>query len=176
MIDRVPDPRAIGGLWKRRALDRLKRPVSFVDRAFSHPPADDVFLCRCQLFMSRLGRHHAGAGREDARDDLALVRVAGNNRHVSRARRLDRFLANVETHVGLARVPVGTMAAEARIRHDGAQVAVEAHAVGLGGRQDGGAGAGDNTQDLSHDERAIAGEAGPRRPPLHRCCFFASER
>src|SRR5439155_16319347 len=58
------------------------------------------------------------------------------------------------------RVPVGTVAAKARIRHDRAQVAVEAHAVGSGGRQDGGAGAGDNTQDLSHDERAIAGEAG----------------
>src|SRR6185436_9511907 len=75
------------------------------------------------------------AVREHTLDDLTLVRIARNDRNTSRTRWPGRFLANVEAHARLACVPVGTVAAEARIRHDRPDVAVERGAIGLGGRQ-----------------------------------------
>ena len=89
LIDRVPDSRRVHDRRNGRTLHRLIGPVTFVDRAFRDPAANGVLLCLGQLLVRGSGRHDARAFRENARDDLALVGIAGHNRNAARARRLD---------------------------------------------------------------------------------------
>ena len=61
-----------------------------------------------------------------ALDDFALIRIAGNNWSAA-SFRFQRFVAKIEPHIGHAGTDVGSMAAKAGARQDGANVAVEAH-------------------------------------------------
>ena len=137
-IDRIPDAPGLDGGSQRRTLHRLIRPMSLVDRPFGDPPADRVLLRVGQILVRVLGRHHVGAGCENALDDLALVRIAGNDRQASRASGPGGLFADVEAHLRFPRVPVGPVAAEAGIRHDRPHVAIEAHGGGTTAADDNG--------------------------------------
>src|SRR5262249_27255434 len=118
---------------------------------------------RRQFLVRVLRRHHVRAGREHARDDLAPVRIAGNDRRAAGSGRLQRLFPNVETHIGFARIAVGAVAAEAGVRHDRPHVAIEADPIRWGGgrgrqRTDAGSHA---AQSLSRHEHAYT----PARRP-----------
>src|SRR5688500_18143505 len=132
MIDGVPESGCIGDSRNGRPLHRLVCPVTFVDCAFRNPTSNRVLLYLRQVLVRGSRRHDIRALSENAPDDLAVAGISGNNRYTSRAHRPGRFFANVEPEVGLARRAVGTVAAEARIRHDGSNVAVEGRWAGLG--------------------------------------------
>src|SRR5438876_1759161 len=76
--------------------------------------------------MRILRRHHArGIALEDALHDGTVLGIARYDRHGAGLGALQRFLADIEAHARHARALVRTVAAEAGVRHDGANVAVE---------------------------------------------------
>jgi hypothetical protein len=88
--------------------------------------ANDVLLRLRQLFMRIFGRHEPGrVYREDAFDNCALLRLAGDDRSDAGLGGLKRFRPNVEAKAGHARLGVEPVAAEACIRHDGPDIAVK---------------------------------------------------
>ena len=125
VVDRIFRRRRIGIVRHARTRDRLIRPMPFVDGAFGHPAPKCLLLLTRQLLVRRCGRHCPRPARRDARDDLAVVRIAGHNWRAARPGRLQRFVADIQAQAGHARVPVGTMAAKTGVRHDRPHVTVE---------------------------------------------------
>ncbi len=117
-----------------RALNGLISPMTFVDGAFGNPAADGFFLRIGEGLLGVLGGHAAGGiGGEDALDDGAFVGVAGDDGGGAGRGGFQSFFAAIEAHAGHAGAFVGTMAAEAGIRHDGPDIAIEFDGFGAGG-------------------------------------------
>jgi hypothetical protein len=101
-------------------------PVGFVGSAFSDPAAEEFFLSGGEGFVGLFWRHGVFVV-EDAGDDLAFVRVAGDDGEGAFFGLFDGFFADVEAEAGFAGFGVETVAVEAGVRHDGADVAIERH-------------------------------------------------
>ena len=113
---------------RRGALQRLVGPMPLVHRAFVNPLANGLLMGGGEFLVRLPGRHH---GREvatkDPLNDETRLRVARHDRRVALAIWLDRFVANIQAQIGHAGVLVRAVAAEARVGHDGPDVAIEAH-------------------------------------------------
>src|SRR5712691_2141003 len=106
--------------------DGLIRPVPLVACSLGDPAAEGFLFRGRQRAVGGCRRHHPRVGRKYALDDFALIRIAGNNWSAA-SFRFQRFVAKIEPHIGHAGTDVGSMAAKAGARHDGTDVAVEAH-------------------------------------------------
>ena len=115
-----------GGVRRRKALHRLVGPVAFVLRAFRHPLADSLLLRGGQVLMDVRWRHGARTAGEDALDDGALLRIAGNDGRLPVRQMFERFVADIEPHPRHAGTLVRPVAPEASLRHDRPDIAVEA--------------------------------------------------
>ncbi len=122
-VDRI---RGACNLRRRAALYRLVRPVALVLCALRNPLADGRFLRGREFLMHEGRRHDARAFGEHALDDRALVGVAGHNRSDAALGGFDRLVSKVEPHARHSRTLVGAMTAEAGLRHDGPDIAIEA--------------------------------------------------
>jgi hypothetical protein len=79
----------------------------------------------------RRGHHLVGIGLEDPVDEFAFVRLAGNDRAVLR---VGGAFRDIEAEVGFTGFLVGTVAAEAAVGEDRADLAVEARRCRPAGR------------------------------------------
>jgi hypothetical protein len=101
--------------------------VRFVDRALGDPAAEEFLLGRSQRLVRFLLRHDVrGIVREDAFDDLALIRLTRDDGDLAALAGLQRFFADVEAESALARLRVEAVAVETGVRHDRTDVPVEA--------------------------------------------------
>jgi hypothetical protein len=126
-VDRV-DGRGAEGRRRRLGFrGRNERPVRLVLRAPLYPAREQLDVGRRQREMRARRRHHdVGIVRRDSLDQLAARRVARHDRELSRrVRQLsDRRFAQVEPKPGFARVRIRTVAPEAVVRQDRANVPV----------------------------------------------------
>ena len=99
-------------------------PVGFVDSAFGDPAAEEFFLGGGEGFVGLFGRHGVFVV-EDAGNDFAFVRVTGDDGEGAFFGFFDGLFADVEAEAGFAGFGVETVAVEAGIRHEGADVAIE---------------------------------------------------
>ena len=120
-VDGVPVGR------NRGTLHRLIGPVAFVGRALRHPLPDGLLLRGGEFLVRERGRHDARVFGEDARNDGALVGIAGDDRRHAASVGLQRLVAKIEPHSGHARTLVRPVAAEAGLGHDRPDIAIEAH-------------------------------------------------
>lgn len=114
----------IGGVWGSGFGEGGVGPVGFVNSAFGDPAAEEFFLGGGEGFVGLLGRHGVFVV-EDAGDDFAFVRVTGDDGEGAFFGLFDGFFADVEAEAGFAGFGVETVAVEAGIRHEGADVAIE---------------------------------------------------
>ncbi len=163
-VDRVAD-RGSGDRRHGRSLHRHVRPVALVLRAFGDPLPDGLFLRLGQRLVA-VGRRHelGGRGGEDALNDGALIGIAGNDRGDPGAGRLERLLAQVEPHARHPRALVRTVAAEARVGHDGPDVLVKADFGGAGGGRKQRAGQRDGANGAQIRQRPPLLSGSPRFP------------
>ena len=92
--------------------------------------------------MRLLFRHDVfGVGREDALDDLALIRLAGYDRDRAALAGFQRVFAEIEAQAAFTGLRIEAVAMETGVRHDRTDVAIEADRIGgFGGSEE----AGDN--------------------------------
>src|SRR5262249_18972665 len=105
-------------------------PVTLILRALCDPLANGLLLGLAQFLVRELRRHNPGVLGEDALDNGAALRIAGNDGDYTRLSSFERLVANIEPQVRHAGVLVGTVASETGIRHDRTDVAVEADSAG----------------------------------------------
>ena len=139
MVDRVDRPALVLHLGQRRP-DRLDvGPVLGVRGALLDPAFEQR---RSPASVSGLpslagGIRQGGVGGHDAGEQLALVRLAGDDRLAGAALEvLHRAVAGVEAQAGLAGLVVGAVAVQTLARQDGPDVALVIHR--LAGRPSGG--------------------------------------
>ena len=168
-IDLVVRPRVAADARHRHRRRRDERPVRLPLGALLDPAREDAALHVGQAQM-RLGRrhHHLRVAAVDASHQLAAIRVAGHHRPASRFEPGQRRLADVQPQPRLTRLVVGTVALEAAIRQQGADVEVEVHHVGHAGHGTlGRAGtAGDRNGQRGGKQEAQGHRRGRRNPEL----------
>ena len=98
--------------------------MRLVNGPLLHPAFHQCLLTFRERLVRLLGRH-GFVGIKNPRDDFARGHVARHNRHRVALGFLERLLAEVETHAGLAAFGVGAVAMKTRVRHDRADVAVK---------------------------------------------------
>ena len=103
-----------------------KCPMVTVFGPFGNPAPEKFFLLRRQYFVDFCRRHPLVLiiG-EYAADDLTLLRLARNYGNRAGLGGLQCFLTHIEPQLGLAGPGIETMAAKARVRHDGPDVTIE---------------------------------------------------
>ena len=122
-------------------LQRLVGPVRFVDGALGDPAAEEFFLRGAQGLVRLLFGHDVfGIRREDALDDLALVRFARHDRDLAALAGFERFFPDIQAESALARLRVEAVAVETRVGHQRTDVPVEADGLrgAVGGQEAGG--------------------------------------
>jgi hypothetical protein len=174
VVDFVVGPRLVGDRRQFGFDWRDEGPVFLVGRALLDPAAEYFFLFGLELVM-RVGRRHhfRFVIARDAAPQLALFRVAGDDRDGVvvefgvGGRRL------VEPQVGLAGLGVEAVAFEAVFREDGADVAVEGELFIAGGCRGSGEKGGEQRQDTNalHD-----GAANRESRPRWRVLIILSKR
>ena len=113
------------------SLERLVGPVRLVDGSLGDPAAEELFLGICQRLVRLLFRHDVfGVGREDAFDDLTLIRLARYDRDRAALAGLQRVFAEIEAQAAFTGLRIEAVAMEAGVRHDRTDVAIEADGVG----------------------------------------------
>jgi hypothetical protein len=112
---------------RHRSGGRDERPVRLVLRAFGDPPAERVDRVRRERLVRLERRHPQRGGRvRDARDQLALVRAARNDRAAPLCWFSTRVAAVglIEAQAGAARLLVGAVTLEAVLGQDRPDVPV----------------------------------------------------
>src|ERR1700722_2519461 len=97
-------------------------------RAFGYPSTQQLNLLRNKLLASLDWRHHfLCVARTDARDQLALARIAGHNGKTTVFEGLERLFLAVEAQFGLASAFVRAVTQKTVFRQDGTDIVVEIH-------------------------------------------------
>jgi hypothetical protein len=129
-VHRVPGRGLCGG---RLGLPRRRvGPVGLIDGPLLDPAPHDLLVPRGEQVEGVGRRHHLGrVPGADPAPGLGCARLAGHDRR-ARAPRLVRpghagVVGKVHPEIRLVGLEVGPVALEARVRHDGADVAVELH-------------------------------------------------
>ena len=132
-VDRIPRPAGILDGGQVGLARRLEGPVRRPRRPLLDPSAERLDLLGRQL-LAELLRGHLGFGIVglDPEDQLAFVGLARNDRDAARLQLRHHALLGVEPQPGLARLVVGTVAGEAIVREDRADIAREIHRAALG--------------------------------------------
>ena len=127
MVDRIADNGA-RDFDRRdgRPLRRGKRPMALIFGALGDPFADGLDL-RGRDGLVQLGRRHdlVGISARQPIEHLALLRMAGNDRRIPGLRWPGRAFPLIEPHAALPLGPVRSVALEAGVGENGADVAIE---------------------------------------------------
>src|SRR5262249_21190798 len=126
-----------GSTWPGSILDRGRLdpdrgkvgPVALVLCALLDPAAENSDLLSGEFLACVRGRHAVvGIGSGDALDQLAPGRLAGADGGTAVAVP-ESALASIEAQAGLAGLLIGAVTLEAVLRQNGADIAVEVHAI-----------------------------------------------